>query len=1032
MTTTSGNELRKRPSHKQPIAESTKKVKLGKSQQDEVSVSATDDDDLPVVLLPIESIESGDFVSEVYEGGTNCIHHCVRNREDVMVAPKPIPTPMAKSYAYELDVFQHRAVLCLENNESVLVAAHTSAGKTTVAEYAIAMSFRDDESVIYTSPIKALSNQKFRDLQEEFGPGNVGLLTGDVSVNPTARVMVMTTEILRSMLYRGSEITRQVKWVIFDEVHYMNDRERGVVWEETMILLPDTVRYVFLSATIPNSDEFAGWIASIKHQPCHTIFTDYRPVPLQHYVHTQGCELYLVVDQQKRFQENLFQQAIISTETKLSQMQTSKEKDGGNVKDLEELIAYGHKNLLTPMIVFQFSKKTTETNARGLSEAIDLTTDDEKESIVTIFNGALETLSGDDKELPQINGMLGLLQRGIGLHHGGLLPIVKELVELLFGEGLLKVLFATETFAMGVNMPARTVVFADIKKFDGETTRLMSGGEYIQMSGRAGRRNVDDQGKVIVMMTQKMEPEDAKEVFTGAANRLESQFRLTYSMILNTLRLARDQVKPQWIIERSFKQFQVNRSASALELQKKRLQKSYAELPSIPYCDIDDEDQMIDDVTDYFGLVEDVRKVEMSWRQAMLIQSSAENYLVPGRIVELEAFQDGKGLNYGHAVIISRLQFMNGNKFDMTLTVLVEVKATSNYVASAGEIPDIQYYQPTEVSSGGTFMVLRCNYRYVKRISTITANKGNIDFTDENKKRKFGKTILKLSSTKDLLKYITLADLVENELLDSDLCADLVTRMNEATAMVEDHRLNTFEQIKELLSWVEERKQKRMELTNVTKRITDLRASILEDELNSRMKVLQDMEYIDVKGTLLTKGRIACNISTADELIVSEMLMQGHFNDMSPEESCAVLSALLFDEQRAKKANNDDISSPRLVEFYTKLKELSSYVAEVSTTNRMPDEVCKKITGDIQPNMMDFTLEWAEGYKSFKELMELHGDHKKLYEGNVVRLVRRLEELLRQLCSAAKSMENDAAYSLFMSAIQKVKKGIIFAASLYL
>ena len=194
--------------------------------------------------------------------------------------------PPAKTYPFTLDPFQQTAIGYVERNESVLVAAHTSAGKTVVAEYAIAKSLRDGQRVVYTSPIKALSNQKYRDLQEEFD--DVGLMTGDITINPSATCLVMTTEILRSMLYRGSEVMREVAWVIYDEVHYMRDKERGVVWEESIILLPHKVRFVFLSATIPNARQFVSWIAKIHHQPCHVVYTNYRPTPLQHYIFPQG------------------------------------------------------------------------------------------------------------------------------------------------------------------------------------------------------------------------------------------------------------------------------------------------------------------------------------------------------------------------------------------------------------------------------------------------------------------------------------------------------------------------------------------------------------------------------------------------------------------------------------------------------------------------------------------------------------------------------------------------------------------------
>ena len=386
----------------------------------------------------------------------------------------------AKTYAFQLDTFQQQAVDYIENNESVLVAAHTSAGKTATAEYAIAKCFRDKQKVIYTSPIKALSNQKFRDMQEEFG--DVGLMTGDMTLNPNATCLIMTTEILRSMLYRGSEIMREVAWVVYDEVHYMRDKERGVVWEESIVLLPHKVRFLFLSATIPNAKEFVGWISKIHHQPCHVVYTDYRPVPLQHFVFPAGASgLYLVVDDKANFREDNFQRAMSILKKDQDNDNGGYEESNSNKKkrksttkaisqDLFKIIQLIMEKQLDPCIVFSFSKKDCEAYAM-LTSKLDFNDENEKKLIETVFNSALEALAEEDKILPQIITLLPLLQRGIGIHHGGLLPILKEVIEILFQEGLIKCLFATETFSIGINMPARTVVFTQTRKFDGQDFR---------------------------------------------------------------------------------------------------------------------------------------------------------------------------------------------------------------------------------------------------------------------------------------------------------------------------------------------------------------------------------------------------------------------------------------------------------------------------------------------------------------------------------------------------------------------------------
>ncbi|KAI5297692.1 ATP-dependent RNA helicase mtr4, partial [Ascosphaera atra] len=341
---------------------------------------------------------------------------------------KPPESP-ARTWPFTLDPFQQVSIASIERGESVLVSAHTSAGKTVVAEYAIAQCLKNNQRVIYTSPIKALSNQKYREFAAEFG--DVGLMTGDVTINPTATCLVMTTEILRSMLYRGSEIMREVAWVVFDEIHYMRDKTRGVVWEETIILLPDKVRYVFLSATIPNAMQFAEWIVKMHNQPCHVVYTDFRPTPLQHYFFPAGGEgIHLVVDEKGVFREENFQKAMTAINDKKGDDPAdanAKRKGKGQDKRLNKGGTKGPSDIFkivrmimmksyNPVIVFSFSKRECEAYALQMS-TMAFNDESEKEMVTKVFNSAIEMLSDEDKELPQIKNILPLLRRGIGVHH---------------------------------------------------------------------------------------------------------------------------------------------------------------------------------------------------------------------------------------------------------------------------------------------------------------------------------------------------------------------------------------------------------------------------------------------------------------------------------------------------------------------------------------------------------------------------------------------------------------------------------------
>jgi antiviral helicase SKI2 len=574
--------------------------------------------------------------------------HVVDINKDIPNFHELVPE-MARTWPFELDIFQKEAVYHLESGDSVFVAAHTSAGKTVVAEYAIALAAKHMTKAIYTSPIKALSNQKFRDFKNVFE--DVGILTGDVQINPEASCLIMTTEILRSMLYRGADLIRDVEFVIFDEVHYVNDLERGVVWEEVIIMLPDHVTLILLSATVPNTYEFASWVGRTKKKNIYVISTPKRPVPLEHYLWA-GKEMHKIVDSEKRFLQKGWKAAndILSgldkvKEQKAIEAQTPARgapgrgapagqrggrgqlpqrggpnqrggaqqrgrgptpnrgqgniartgRGGGRTTAAQDrnlwvhLVQHLRKDNLLPACIFVFSKKRCEENADSLSNQ-DFCTAAEKSAIHMIIERSIARLKPEDRVLPQIRRLREMLGRGVAVHHGGLLPIVKEIVEILFAKTLVKVLFATETFAMGLNLPTRTVVFSGYRKHDGRDFRNLLPGEYTQMAGRAGRRGLDTVGTVIIVTPGRTEAPPAGELtqmITGPATKLRSQFRLHYNMILNLMRV--EALKIEEMIKRSFSE---NATQALLPQHEKQVALSQASLDKIKrepcdVCDID-------------------------------------------------------------------------------------------------------------------------------------------------------------------------------------------------------------------------------------------------------------------------------------------------------------------------------------------------------------------------------------------------------------------------------------------------------------
>lgn len=941
-------------------------------------------------------------VLEKMPGGKNCTHH--RLRPSGYETKEKSSSEPARTYPFVLDDFQKRSIDCLERGESVLVCAHTSAGKTAVAEYAIAMGLRDKGRIIYTSPIKALSNQKYRNLCDDFV--DVGLMTGDVTLNPDASVMVMTTEILRSMLYRGSEIVQEMKCVIFDEVHYMRDTERGVVWEETIILIPQKVHLVFLSATIPNHIEFAEWICRIKNMPCNVISTDYRPTPLQHYIYTlQSNGIYLVLDDSGRFRQDAFLKAVNS----LDGVEENKRKRGRNTKEIELVVTMCHEKKFTPVIVFAFSKTDCESNATALRN-LDMTDEAEKNLIVEIFQNAMATLADDDRKLPQAVFMLPLLKRGIGIHHGGLLPIIKEIIEILFQEGLIKVLFSTETFSMGVNMPARCVVFTGLSKWDGQMNRLITSGEYIQMAGRAGRRGLDEHGLVIIMMDRTIKPEEAKSIFMGKANRLDSSFHLGYNMLLNLIRI--ENTTPEFMIERSFMQFQrdtnsrkyqdeLNQARQELEDKKDQLKK----------------DDLVE-LTTVYTLRKEIEETKAAIATMVANDMRMLNFLNFGRLVRLE--NDGMVWEWGIVFATPKVKIKK-SPLEKKKFYIVDCLVLCDKNSVKGNRKDAPL--PTSNVDEGVFVVVPFAIDCVKEISQIRMQvqqdfRVNSELCQSTMRSKYKQLLDHMKS----LPEVPMLDPVEHIKIDTPQMKGLLSQLNGLEKELSKCKVlasGDYEAKQAIfMDYMAAKTQER----EVIAKIEKSHQIVMQKELRHMKAVLKELNYVDDKGIVTIKGNIACEINATDELVVAEMFLRNFFEGMEPEYICASLSCLVVDEKKEDKPPSD----PKLVEAHNKIKEIAQDIATVMDKNELDVDVAEFVN-KFKPTMMTVVLRWAKGH-SFTEVLA----ESTLFEGSVIRCIRRLEELLRQLACTSRNIGNLQMEHTFVSCINKLKKGIIFTSSLYL
>ncbi|MBF4604170.1 DEAD/DEAH box helicase [Curtobacterium sp. VKM Ac-2884] len=503
---------------------------------------------------------------------------------------------------FDLDPFQFAACDALDQGRSVLVAAPTGAGKTIVAEFAIWLAMRQPTAkVFYTTPMKALSNQKYAELVEVYGESEVGLLTGDTNVNPRARVVVMTTEVLRNMIYADSDLLDDLAWVVLDEVHYLADRFRGAVWEEVILHLPTEVRLVSLSATVSNAEEFGDWLQAVRGDT-DVIVSEDRPVPLEQHV-LVGSKMVDLFDSSGAAATNRVNPELLRMVGGASRSERHggghrggrgrggyHDRRGPRTEKLHrERIAHMlDERMLLPAIFFVFSRAGCDQGVRNvLRSGLSLTTVPERNEIRETAEYHCRTLPDEDLAVLGYWEFLEGLERGVAAHHAGMLPAFKEVVEDLFQRKLLKVVFATETLALGVNMPARTVVLEKLEKFNGEARVPITPGEYTQLTGRAGRRGIDVEGHSVIQWTDGLDPQAVASLASRRTYPLNSSFKPTYNMAVNLIdQFGRQRTRE--VLETSFAQFQADRSVVDLARKVRSQQESLEGYREAMQCHLGD------------------------------------------------------------------------------------------------------------------------------------------------------------------------------------------------------------------------------------------------------------------------------------------------------------------------------------------------------------------------------------------------------------------------------------------------------------
>ena len=502
-------------------------------------------------------------------------------------ANHPLTTEFINQFEFGFDEFQVKACQAVEDGKGVLVAAPTGAGKTVVGEFAAFSALAKGKKCFYTTPIKALSNQKFFEFSEKFGEDRVGLLTGDTNINSEADILVMTTEVLRNMLYANSTTLNNLGSVVMDEVHYLADKFRGAVWEEVLIHLMESVQVISLSATVSNAEEFGEWLGEVRGST-EVIVSEIRPIPLYQHV-LIGNRLIDLFSEPGRVNPEILgleREALRRVKTPRGRRDRFGEND--NRLSRSEIIEKLQRENLLPAITFIFSRAGCDAAVKQCLQAgIKLTTMEERLEIVKTAQRYTQNLAEEDLEVLGYRDWLLALERGIAAHHAGLLPSFKGAVEELFKNGLVKAVFATETLALGINMPARTVVLEKLTKWNGEAHVSITPGEYTQLTGRAGRRGIDIEGNAVVQWSPTVDSATAAGLASTRTYPLRSSFTPTYNMSINLIaRFGRERARGS--LESSFAQFQADRAVVGLVRQIRKNESLAAELVDSAQCHLGD------------------------------------------------------------------------------------------------------------------------------------------------------------------------------------------------------------------------------------------------------------------------------------------------------------------------------------------------------------------------------------------------------------------------------------------------------------
>ena len=871
-----------------------------------------------------------------------------------------------ESLSFTLDDFQVQACRGIDDGFGVLVAAPTSAGKTVVGQFAVYTALSRQSRCFYTTPIKALSNQKFNEFVEFYGAENVGLLTGDSSINGDAPIVVMTTEVLRNMLYEGARGLQALSHVVMDEVHYLADRSRGAVWEEVIIHLPASVSVIALSATVSNAEEFGDWLRTVRGDT-QVIVEEHRPIPLHQHVMV-GDELHDLFIDKARTKVSPELQRIARNDRQSSRHgygRTNRFRSRytpSRVEVIEELERAG----MLPSITFIFSRAACDDAvSQCLAGGVTVTTPEERLIIRGIVDAHFPDASSEELRILGFASWCEGLERGVAAHHAGLLPAFKVVVEELFQAGLVKVVFATETLALGINMPARSVVLEKLTKWNGSVHAPVTPGEYTQLTGRAGRRGIDTQGHAIVVWHSELDPDSLAGLASTRTYPLKSSFKPSYNMAINLIGKFGTH-RARELLESSFAQFQADRSVVGLATQMRRSEEAIDGYNDAMSCHLGDFDAYMVLRRKLSTLEKDTKRDGVRERR-----NSATNFL--------------NEVQRGDVIVIDA-----SRRSSAPFVVLDEARDLDDprprVMSQSRVVKRIGY---TDVGSSG------------RRIGQI-----RIPPTFDSRSPKTRNWLAEQLAT-----VAKSAPPIPDQDPGPQTGTDVeMSRLRNAIRAHACHGCNDRE---EHVRWHERIHSTRREIEKLESRVSS-RTSSIANEFDRVCDVLTELKYLETTPdghSVTDAGAILGRIYGELDLLTAECLRSGIWKDLSAEQLGSAVSTLVFESRRDDDRDTQNIPEGSLGIALTEMVYKWGQLKDIETQHRMDS------LRDMDPGFVWVTLKWARGQSIAKVLKSTE-----LQPGDFVRWSKQVIDLLGQVSLASEDMQ---LATTARSASDLINRGIV-------